>query len=225
MSGYLMKNLKELRAVVGQLLWVSDQTRPDISFDTCQLSSSLKSATVEDQPRANKTIKKLKSNVVKLRFPNIGQVEKAQLVPFSDASLGNMKNGGSQGGGIIFIVGENGGYAPISWNSRKIKRMVKSTIAAETLALFVRRIRKLLLVRFHIQGDVRCGRFFISYPIQALTDNQLLCDAVHSTKTIEDKRLKIDIGILRKMLHNQEISSSRFHQLSGLIQTSSELIH
>ena len=34
-----------------------------------------------------KTIKKLKSNEVKLRFPNIGQVEKAQLVLFSDASL------------------------------------------------------------------------------------------------------------------------------------------
>ena len=34
-----------------------------------------------------------------------------------------------------------------------------------------------------------------------------MCDAVHSTKTIEDKRLKIDIGILREMLHNREISS------------------
>ena len=49
---------------------------------------------------------KLKSNEVKLRFPNIGQVEKAQLVSFSDASLANLKNGGSKGGGIIFIVGE-----------------------------------------------------------------------------------------------------------------------
>ena len=41
-----------------------------------------------------------------------------------------------------------------------------------------------------------------------MTDNELLCDAVHSTKTIiEDKQLKIDIGILREMLHNREISS------------------
>ena len=104
------EEFKELRAVVGQLLWVSGKKRPNISFDTCQLSSSLKSATVEDQLRANKTIKKLKSNEVKLRFPNIGQVEKAQLVSFSDASLANLKNGGSKGDGIIFIVGENGEY-------------------------------------------------------------------------------------------------------------------
>ena len=95
----------------------------------------MKSATVEDQFRANKTIKKLKSNEVKLRFPNNGQVEKAQLVSFSDASLANLKNDGSQGGGIIFIVGENGEYVSLTWNSKKIKRMVKSTIAAETLAL------------------------------------------------------------------------------------------
>ena len=33
-----------------------------------------------------------------------------------------------------------------------------------------------------------------------------MCNAVHSTKTIEDKGLKIDIGILREMLYNQEIS-------------------
>ena len=97
------EEFKELRAVVGQWLWVSGQTRPDISFDTCQLSSSLKN---EDQFRANKTIMKLKSNEVKLRFLNIGQVEKAKLVSFSDASLANLKNGGSKGGGIIFIVGE-----------------------------------------------------------------------------------------------------------------------
>ena len=65
------EELKELRAVAGQLLWVSGQTRPGISFDTCQLSSGLKiCATVEDQLRANNTIKKLKSIEVKLRFPS-----------------------------------------------------------------------------------------------------------------------------------------------------------
>ena len=121
------EEFKELRATVGQLLWVSGQTRSDISFDTCQLSSSLKSATVEDQFRANKTIKKLKSTEVKLRFPTIGQVENTQLVSFSDASLANLRNGESQGGGIIGIVGENGEYVPLSWNSKKIKQMVKST--------------------------------------------------------------------------------------------------
>ena len=31
------------------------------------------------------------------------------------------------------------------------------------------------------------------FPIEAVTDNKSLHDAVHSTKTLEDKRLKVDI--------------------------------
>ena len=180
------EEFKELRVVVGKLLRVSGQTRPDTSFGTCQLSSSLKSSTVEDQLRANKTIKKLKSDEVKLRFPNIGQVEKAQLVSFSDASLANLKNGGSEGGGIIFIVGENGEYAPLSWNSKKIKRMVKGIIAAETFAL-LEGSENCFLLGSIIKEMLDVDDFLSIFLIRALTDNQSLCDAVHSTSTIEDK--------------------------------------
>ena len=72
---------------------------------------------------------------------------------------------------------------------------------------FVRRIRKLLLVRFYHQGHVRCGLFSISFS-NSSTDRQSItvrCRALN--KNIENKRLKIDIGILREMLHKQEISS------------------
>ena len=37
--------------------------------------------------------------------------------------------------GDIFLHGENNHVAPISWRSRKINRVVRSTLAAETLAL------------------------------------------------------------------------------------------
>ena len=54
---------------------------------------------------------------------------------FSNASLGNMPNGGCQGGYLILLVGESGKFSPIWWNSKKIRRVVRSTLAAETLAL------------------------------------------------------------------------------------------
>ena len=41
--------------------------------------------------------------------------------------------------------------------------------------------------------------------IKAITDNKSLYDAVHSTKTIEDKRLKVDICALRDMMQRKEI--------------------
>ena len=45
------------------------------------------------------------------------------------------------------------------------------------------------------------------YPITLKTDSRNLHDAVHSTKTIEDRRLKVDICSLRQKLANEEIKS------------------
>ena len=47
----------------------------------------------------------------------------------------NLKNGLSQGGFIIFLCKSDKNYAPISWKSRKFQRVVRSTLAAETLAM------------------------------------------------------------------------------------------
>ena len=59
-----------------------------------------------------------------------------KLVVYTDASYENLPDGvSSAGGNIIFIVGENNRCCPISWCSNKIKRVVKSTIAAEALSL------------------------------------------------------------------------------------------
>ena len=46
-----------------------------------------------------------------------------------------MPNGVSSAGGfIIFLADNKGNVCPLYWESRKIRRVVKSTLAAETLA-------------------------------------------------------------------------------------------
>ena len=126
---------RELKAIAGQINWIATQTRPDLASDTCETSTSVKNATVEDVMHANKVVRKAKSYTVRLRFRDLGDVKRAELISFSDASLGNMNNGASQGGHIIFLVGENGNYSPISWQFKKIWHVIKSTLATETLAL------------------------------------------------------------------------------------------
>ena len=42
-----------LQSKIGQLLWINNQTRPDIGFEVCQIASNLKNATV-----VNKIIKR-----------------------------------------------------------------------------------------------------------------------------------------------------------------------
>ena len=126
---------RELKAIAGQINWIATQTKPDLAYDACEISTSVKNATVEDVIQANKVVRKAKSNTVRLRFRDLGDVKRAELISFSDASLGNLKDGASQGGHIIILVGKNGNYSPISWQSKKIRRVIKSTLAAETLGL------------------------------------------------------------------------------------------
>ena len=61
-------------------------------------------------------------------------------------------------------------------------------------------------------------------PIFRVTDNQSLFDSVRSTKTLTDKRLKIDVCILREMLYKKEIKNIRWveskHQLADCLTKS-----
>ena len=51
-----------LRQKVGQLLWVCNQSRPDICFDVSKIASNIKNATIKRLIDINKTINKTKRN-------------------------------------------------------------------------------------------------------------------------------------------------------------------
>ena len=56
-----------------------------------------------------------------------------KFATFTNAAYANLIDGGSQGAYFIFLVGENRACNLISWQSKRIKRIVKSTLAAEIL--------------------------------------------------------------------------------------------
>ena len=51
---------------------------------------------------------------------------------FSDVSFNN--DGYSQGGHILFIADKFNMSSPVLWKSTKVRRVARSTLAAETLA-------------------------------------------------------------------------------------------
>ena len=55
-------------------------------------------------------------------------VEEFSIICFADATFTNLKNSSSQGGYIVFLCKDQKKYAPISWNLKKIQRVVKSTM-------------------------------------------------------------------------------------------------
>merc|ERR1712121_556914 len=74
------KDKRKLRAAVGQLNWIAFQTRPDMAFDACNAAVSLKNATTKDVKSANKSIRKAKANEVNIKFNNIGDLKKGEIV-------------------------------------------------------------------------------------------------------------------------------------------------
>ena len=82
---------------------------------------------------ANKAVRKLKGHNSCLRFQKLS--DNCRLVAYTDAAFGNLHDGGSQGAYLIFMVDENGKCNLITWQSKKIKRVVRSSLAAETLAM------------------------------------------------------------------------------------------
>ena len=190
---------------MGQLNWLATQTRPDLSFDVSALSAILKQENVECIRQINRTIKKAKKEKSQIHIPNLGNPKLLQIIAYSNASFANLTDGGSQGGYIIFLVDNNNQYMPIAWQSKSIKRIVKSTLSAETLAM-VDLTEACFYYRKLILDLLQLEDYPTNIKITCKTDNSCLDDTVHSTTQILDKRLRIEMAILREMVERGEIA-------------------
>ena len=199
------KEKTEFRSLLGQLNWIGTQTRPDILFDVDDLTGSAKTATINDVLRLNKVVSRLAGHQVRLKYPRMEDINGCHLQVFSDASFGNLTDGGSQVGLIVFLVSSEGIRCPLYWQSRKARRVVKSTLAAETLGLIEAAEAAVFISRV-ISDLLNC----VNLKIQCFVDNKSLVDALHSSHRVEDKRLRIDVAVLQDMLSREEVTSVKW---------------
>ena len=189
----------QLRSSIGQLNWLATQTRPDLSFDVCHLRTSLKNGTVELIIKTNKAIKKAKYNNVFLHYP-ILDLNNVSVMCYADASYGNLSDGGSQGGNYVELVsGLNS--APIEWQSKRLIRTPKSTLAAETIAM-VEGVESAFLTSKILSEILYNSSKLVR--VEAITDCFSLFEAAHSTTAIRDRRLRIEMSILREGILKKE---------------------
>ena len=73
----------QYRSALGQLLWVPNISRQDISFHVCEASTKLKNATVADIYYVNKIIRNVKSTKNCIKFPHL-DLKTLQLKLFTD---------------------------------------------------------------------------------------------------------------------------------------------
>lgn len=176
------------------------ESRPDIVFDVCYLSGRFKHATIQDLLDINKVLTNIQNNPVLIKL-GLSSLDNLEIVAYNDASFGKLDDGGSQGATIVFLKDKEGNLSPISWESKKLRRVVKNAMAAETLeqveafetCYWIGNITKEILGLKE------------SPPISCYTDSHQLYDSVYTIRPIKDKRLRIDRAILQEMLERGDI--------------------
>ena len=99
--------------------------------------------------------------------------------------------------------------SPLNWQSQCIRRIVHSSLAAETLALSdalddAIYLRKLFPeIMFNDNYDI---------PIKIIISNKLLYDVLFSNKNVTEKCLRIDIALIKENLQNKIIT--KIHHVS-----------
>ena len=214
-------NLEEkakLKHVSGQLNWIATQSRPDLAFENCTVGNSSTNANVKTIITTNKAIRKAKSNDVFLCFPKSLNIKEAKIICFCDASFANLDGGSSQGGHLIFIIDNKGTYCLVNWQSHKLKRVVTSTLSAECLAA-VEAIDHCIHIRVCLTEIL--GIKTEAMGIHVITDNKSLHEAAHTTTSVKNRRLQIELSALRDVITKGEITEFRWvngtHQVANLL--------
>ena len=193
-----------LKSIAGQVLYLS-WTRPDIVFDASDLLR-VGRTTNERLKLAEKLLKKVHNGNSEVKFKKLGHLSDLELYVHSDASYNNLKNGKvSTAGYVILLKSRSTGHCvPISWSSKPIIRVTRSTMSAEARALeaaadhavfYARQIKELYTGR----------RTNLGISVSCFIDSKTLHDALVSTRQIEERSLVHLIYGLKDKLEHREI--------------------
>jgi hypothetical protein len=130
-----------LRGLIGSLQYAAVHTRPDLTSSLSQLQSQINNATITTLIMANKTLHIAKKHHdVTIRIQPI-KIDELRFLAFSDASFASKSKPESYAGMIIMAtqkeISKNKSckISPLSWGTKKIQRVVTSTLSAEATAL------------------------------------------------------------------------------------------
>jgi hypothetical protein len=121
-------NIKRYQQIIGALIYLSNTTRPDITFSVNYLARKMSKPSQQDYLFSKKVLRYLNgTRNLKLTFMK----ERRELIGYSDASYAEDKFDRKSTGGYLFMM--NGGA--ISWKSSKQKIVTLSSCEAEYVAL------------------------------------------------------------------------------------------
>ncbi|OLQ00917.1 Copia protein [Symbiodinium microadriaticum] len=131
----------KLRGLVGSLQYAVTHTRPDVAAKLGEVQSQITTGTVQTLLTANRVLREAQEFEQVCVFYLPIPVSNLTFVSFGDASFASSKNLNSHQGVFICATDERLGQnkeaplSPLAWVSKRIPRVVRSTLSAEAYAM------------------------------------------------------------------------------------------
>ena len=219
-AGTPLKDKSLLRTCAGQLAWVANATRPDCAFLSSYLQGVQDKGSVSHVQLYNKCLRELKTKKVCLKFPSTVPISDWRIFCIADAGWATRHNGDSQGG-YLLLLAESAilDRKPakcwlIDWASKKLKRAVRSSVAAETLAGqngldAIEMFQAVLLETIKCITPKMFRESTPQDPAGVVMDSKGFYDAItrscSSSSVSLERRLLIDYAIAKETLSKQNI--------------------
>ena len=184
---------------IGQLGWITSISKPEGAFSYCVLSTVQSNPQIADFVKYKKAVRDLKNTDSEIKINRLRK-ESLHLIVFSDASFGNLPGGGSQLGYIVYMRDGDGNSVPITWASKRARRVARSTLTAETLAA-VEAVDAAASSKAMLEEILRKEL----PPLVLYVDNKSLYETAQTSNVLADKRLLIDMSALREMVERREV--------------------
>ena len=155
-----------------------------------------------------------KLSKITLKYHHLGDDNDLCFMIFSDAAIGNLTDGGSPGGYVIFLVGKSKRFSPIWWNSKKIRRAVRSTLAAETTSMCEAIDVAVFIATLFTEITTGKDQPQILLLV-CITDCKSIFEAEYSSKYVAEKR--IEVSGFKELIENGQIHNIQWLQTKKLL--------
>ncbi|KAJ1518865.1 hypothetical protein ONE63_011517 [Megalurothrips usitatus] len=184
------------RQAIGSLLYLSNNTRPDLAFAICALSQKCSKPTEKDWTNVIQVMKYLKTTM------NIGLhfvPTREPLTVYVDSSWANASGERKSIYGVLLLLAGSA----ISWYAKKSKRVANSVLQAEYIAMD-EGVREVLWVQ-HLFEELEMSNF-VPKPTVIFGDNQgAIGNATKHGITERTKHFDTMLSFQRECCENGEI--------------------
>ena len=202
---------KSFRGAAGKMTWLSECTRPDLSYDCLSMSCHNRDAKIEDLKEMNKLIKRATEHDTVIRYSKVGNFEDLKILGISDgAYLKLEEKTKSVAGRIIFLSNlEETVVSPILWKSKSIPTVCKSAKDCETRACD-KTIEDAVYVARCFHEVYKGERGENQLPVDIVTDSKPLVDSIKSSRQVENKLLRPLIKFMKQCLDANMVNTIRW---------------